>query len=63
MKLSDLSSNDINKMFGQESGNRKDRVRATREMIEPFFDLTVPVFMKNNLAGIVPGRELRKEFP
>ena len=48
---------------GQESGNRKDRVQATREMIEPFFDLDIPVFMKNNLTGIVPGRELRKEFP
>ena len=48
---------------GQESGNRKDKVRATREMIEPFFDLDIPVFMKNNLTGIVPGRELRKEFP
>ena len=49
--------------IGQESGNRKNRVRATREMIEPFFDLDMPVFMKNNLTGIVPGRELRKEFP
>lgn len=48
---------------GQESGNRKDRIRATKEMIQPFFDLDIPVFMKNNLAGIVSGRELRKEFP
>ena len=49
---------------GEESGNRKDKVRATQEMIQPFFDLkNVPVFMKNNLAGIVSGRELRKEFP
>lgn len=49
---------------GQESGNRRDRVIATREMIEPFFTLKdIPVFMKNNLAGIVQGRELRKEFP
>ncbi len=48
---------------GQESGNRKDRIKATREMIQPFFDLDIPVFMKNNLDGIIPGRKLRKEFP
>lgn len=49
---------------GQESGNRAGRVIVTREMIEPFFELKdIPVFMKDNLAGIVPGRELRKEYP
>lgn len=49
---------------GQESGNRIYRIRATRGMIQPFFWLKdIPVFMKNNLAGIVPGMELRKEFP
>ena len=48
---------------GEESGNRKDKVRATQEMIQPFFDLDIPVFMKNNLTGIIPGMKLRKEFP
>lgn len=47
---------------GQESGNRKNRVRATPEMIQPFYDLDIPVFMKNNLRGICSD-ELRKEFP
>ena len=49
--------------IGQESGNRRERIKATREMIEPFFDIEAPVFMKNNLSGIVPGRKLRKEYP
>lgn len=46
---------------GQESGNRKERIRATPEMIEPFFDIDIPVFMKKNLEGIIPGRKLRRE--
>jgi len=47
---------------GEESGNRKERIRATREMIHPFFGLDIPVFMKNNLNRLFPG-QLRKEFP
>lgn len=47
---------------GGESGNRKDRVHATGEMIEPFFDLDIPVFMKDNLEPLFPGK-LRKEYP
>jgi len=49
---------------GQESGNRTGRIHATKEMIQPFFDLKdIPVFMKDNLAGICGDRPLRKEFP
>lgn len=54
---------------GQESGNRKGRVTATPEMIEPFFDFDMgkinwmftKVFMKKNLENVVPGRKLRRE--
>lgn len=48
---------------GQESGNRKGRIKTTREMIQPIYDLKgIPVFMKDNLDRLFPG-QLRKEFP
>lgn len=47
---------------GEESGNRQGRIRATREMIEPFLNFDIPVFMKDNLDPLFPGK-LRKDFP
>lgn len=49
--------------IGEESGNRKGQIQATKEMIQPIYDLKeIPVFMKNNLERLYPGK-LRKEFP
>lgn len=47
---------------GQESGNRKNRIKATPEMIKPFYGLPIPVFMKENIRGVYRP-DLRKEFP
>lgn len=48
---------------GQESGNRKNRVKATPEMIKPFYDIKdTAVFMKENIRGIYHP-DLKKEFP
>jgi len=51
---------------GEESGNRKGKIKATWEMIKPFYNLKdIPIFMKNNLLGLVNshGYSIRKEFP
>jgi protein gp37 len=44
-------------IIGQETGNRKDRVKAKAEWIEGIYKICnsgeIPVFMKNNLSGIV----------
>jgi protein gp37 len=47
---------------GQESGNRKNRIKATADMVRPFYNLSIPVFMKENIRGICYPN-LRKEFP
>ncbi|HUT44458.1 MAG TPA: hypothetical protein VMW95_08990, partial [Desulfobacterales bacterium] len=47
---------------GQESGNRKNKIKATPEMIKPFYNSHLPVFMKENIRGICSS-SLRKEFP
>ena len=47
---------------GAESGNRKEKPKATPEMIKPFYDLPLPIFMKENIRGIC-SPNLRKEFP
>jgi len=51
---------------GEESGNRKGKIKATWEMIKPFYNFKdIPIFMKNNLLGLVNshGYSIRKEFP
>jgi len=48
---------------GQESGNRKNKIKATPEMIKPFYDIKdTAVFMKENIRGIYHP-DLKKEFP
>jgi len=49
-------------IVGPETGNRKDRVICKPEWLEPFFDLDIPVFMKDACAKIMD-RPLRQEWP
>jgi protein gp37 len=48
--------------IGIETGNRKGKYIPTRKEIEPFYNLDIPIFMKNSLAGIT-SRKLRQKFP
>lgn len=49
-------------IVGPETGNRKGKHICTPEMLEPFFDLRIPVFMKGACSKIID-RPLRQEWP
>lgn len=49
-------------IVGPETGNRIDKYICTPEMLDPFFDLNIPVFMKNACAKITD-KPLRQEWP
>lgn len=49
-------------ILGAETGNRTGRVIPPAEWIEPFLDLKVPLYMKDNLRSYWPG-PWRREFP
>jgi protein gp37 len=48
-------------IIGAETGNRKDKVRVRTEWIEPFYDLNIPVYMKDSIKDIVPADKFRQE--
>jgi len=50
-------------IVGPETGNRKNRIIAKPEWIEPFFDLMdIPVYMKSACSKVID-RPLRQEMP
>lgn len=49
-------------IVGPETGNRKNRIIAKPDMIEPFYDLKTLVFMKEACKQVI-GKKLRQEWP
>lgn len=64
----DLSSwvNGISSLFdwviiGSETGNRKNKIEVKSQWLEPFYDLKIPVFMKESIRHLVPAEKFRQE--
>lgn len=48
-------------IIGAETGNRRNKIEVKTEWIEPFYDLKIPVFMKESIRHLVPAEEFRQE--
>lgn len=48
-------------IIGAETGKRKGKIEAKPEWIEPFYDLKIPVFMKESIRHLVPAEKFRQE--
>jgi protein gp37 len=48
-------------IIGAETGNRKNKIEVKPEWIEPFYDLKIPVFMKESIRHLVPSEKFRQE--
>lgn len=48
-------------IIGAETGNRKGKIEVKPEWIEPFYDLKMPVFMKESIRSLVPPGKFRQE--
>jgi len=48
-------------IIGGETGNRKGKIEVQKEWLEPFYDLKIPVYMKESIRHLVPADKFRQE--
>jgi len=49
-------------IVGPETGKRKNKIIATKKMIQPFYAVNIPVYMKSSCSKIID-TPLRQEWP